>query len=58
VLLVTLALADIAWGVRMLAVSRESLRTGEQFRDVQGAVPTVLVGVLLNLGLAVVALTA
>jgi hypothetical protein len=42
----------------MFALSRESTRTGQPFGEVGHAVPTVLVGVLLNVGLVLVALTS
>lgn len=58
VLLLVLALAEAAWSIRMLMLSRVSARTGQPFRDLPGAVPTVLVGVLLAVGLVLVASTS
>ena len=55
VLLLVLSVTEVARGLRMLALVRRSARTGRQFRDIRGAVPTVLVGVLLAVGLVLVA---
>ena len=51
VLLLVLGLAYLALAVRMIALSRESVRTGQQIRDLSGALPTVLVSVLLSVAL-------
>jgi hypothetical protein len=53
VLLLILGMADLAFAVQMFAMARESLRTGQQFREIGRAVPTVLVGALLAIGLVV-----
>jgi hypothetical protein len=58
VLLLILGMADIVWGLRMFALSRESARTGRPFRELENAVPTALAGVLLNVGLVIVASTS
>lgn len=53
-----LSLADIACGVRVLALSVRCARSGQQFRDVRGASPTLLLMVMINIGLVAVLSTS